>query len=63
MRIFQAVLYTYPSVLTRRISLTIRSFIVRDHFCYSRDLFVGVKGDILGEKLDASHSWGSFGPS
>ena len=63
MRIFQAVLYTYLSVLARRISLTIKRFLVCDHFCYSRDLFVGVKGDTLGEKLDASHSWGSFGPS
>ena len=48
MRIFQAVLYTYLSVLARRISLTIKRFLVCGHFCYSRDLFVGFKGDVVG---------------
>ena len=53
MHILFIVLYISPKVLTWRICLTIRRFFyfVRDHFFYSCDLNVWLRG----EKLDASH--------
>ena len=40
MHILHTVLYTSPKELTRRIFLTIKRFLVGDHFLYSHDLHV-----------------------
>ena len=46
--ILHFVLYTLPKLLTRRIFLTIKSFLVGDHFLYSHDLHVWCRGDVIG---------------
>ena len=48
MHILHTVLYTSPKELTRRIFLTIKRFLVGDHFLYSHDLHVWFRGDVIG---------------
>ena len=40
MYILHTVLFTFPALLTKIICLSIKSFLVRDHFLDSRDLDV-----------------------
>ena len=47
MHILHTVLYTFFNVLIRRICLTIKSFLVDNHFLYSHDLNVRFRGDIV----------------
>ena len=61
MDILHTVLYTFPKVLTRRISLTINSLF----HCWSFPLFSWplcvIHGWYCREKFDAGHSWGPKG--
>lgn len=47
MNILHTVPHTCPRVLTRRISLIIKSFLVGDNFLYSCDLDVSFRGDVV----------------
>ena len=42
-----AVLYTFPMLLRRRICLTIKMFLVGDHFLYSHELYVSFSHDAI----------------
>ena len=41
------VLYTFPMLLSRRICITIKTFLVGDHFLYSHDLYVSFSHDAV----------------
>ena len=60
MHTLHTVLYTYPKVLTRRICLTIKSFLCWWSFPLFSWHWRVIQGWYCKEKLDASHSQGSM---
>ena len=47
MHFIHDVLYTVPILLRRRICITIKTFLVGDHFLYSHDLYVSCSHDAV----------------
>ena len=48
MHILHSVLYTFPKIQIRRTYLTIKIFLVGDHFLYSCDLYMWLRGNTVG---------------